>query len=409
MTKTTGWLLAIVGMLAVGGGGYWYGTQSGATKSAALAPNAGGGAAKGGPPGAGGAPPQAVTVEAVKVAVMPMPQSITAVGSVRSDESVTLRPEVAGRIAEIRFKEGQQVVKGVVLVKLDDSVTGADAEQARANLWLAKSKSERAAELHQKGFVSAQAKDDAEGGLRVAQATLQSAEARLAKMEIRAPFSGIIGLRQVSVGDYVKDGQDMVNLEAIDSLKVDFRVPETFLRQVQVGQSMQLTLDAIPGKTYDGKVLAINPLVDAAGRSIVVRAQIRNTNAALRPGMFARVRLLTDAKADSMVVPEQALVPQGEDQFVFKVVDGRAQRVKVDIGQRRDGNVEILRGLAPADLVVTAGHLKIRDGTTVRLAVAAEGAGVAQRALAAAPQVAQADPAGQKSIEPAKSGAPVKE
>lgn len=409
MTKTTGWLLAIVGMLAVGGGGYWYGTQSGATKSAALAPNAGGGAAKGGPPGAGGAPPQAVTVEAVKVAVMPMPQSITAVGSVRSDESVTLRPEVTGRIAEIRFKEGQQVAKGVVLVKLDDSVTGADAEQARANLWLAKSKSERAAELHQKGFVSAQAKDDAEGGLRVAQATLQSAEARLAKMEIRAPFSGIIGLRQVSVGDYVKDGQDMVNLEAIDSLKVDFRVPETFLRQVQVGQSMQLTLDAIPGKTYDGKVLAINPLVDAAGRSIVVRAQIRNTNAALRPGMFARVRLLTDAKADSMVVPEQALVPQGEDQFVFKVVDGRAQRVKVDIGQRRDGNVEILRGLAPADLVVTAGHLKIRDGTTVRLAAAAEGAGVAQGASAAAPQVAQAGPAGQKSIEPAKSGAPVRQ
>jgi membrane fusion protein, multidrug efflux system len=409
MTKTTGLLFAIAGMLVVGGAGYWYGTQSGAAKSAAPAPNAGGGALKGGPPGAGGAPPQAVTVEATKVAVMPMPQSITAVGSVRSDESVTLRPEVTGRIAEIRFQEGQQVAKGAVLVKLDDSVTGADAEQARANLWLARSKSERAAELHQKGFVSAQAKDDAEGGLRVAQATLQSAEARLAKMEIRAPFSGVIGLRQVSVGDYVKDGQDMVNLEAIDALKVDFRVPETFLRQVQVGQLMQLTLDAIPGKTYDGKVLAINPLVDAAGRSIVVRAQIRNTNAALRPGMFARVRLLTDAKADSMVVPEQALVPQGEDQFVFRVVDGRAQRVKVDIGQRRDGNVEILRGLAPADLVVTAGHLKIRDGTTVRLAgAAAEGAGVAQGAPAAVPQVAQAEPAGQKSNNPAKSGVPVK-
>jgi membrane fusion protein, multidrug efflux system len=410
MNKTTGLLLAIAGMLAVGGGGYWYGMQSGAAKSAAPAPNAGGGAAKGGPSGAGGAPPKAVTVEAIKVAVMPMPQSITAVGSVRSDESVTLRPEVTGRIAEIRFKEGQHVAKGAVLVKLDDSVTGADAEQARANLWLAKSKSERAAELHQKGFVSAQAKDDAEGGLRVAQATLQSAEARLAKMEILAPFSGIIGLRQVSVGDYVKDGQDMVNLEAIDSLKVDFRVPETFLRQVQVGQSMQLMLDAIPGKTYDGKVLAINPLVDAAGRSIVIRALIRNTNAALRPGMFARVRLLTDEKADSMVVPEQALVPQGEDQFVFKVVDGRAQRVKVDIGQRREGKVEILRGLAPADLVVTAGHLKIRDGTAVRLAGAAvDGADMARGAPAAASQVAQADQAGQKSIDPAKSGEPVKQ
>src|SRR6185295_8242230 len=145
-------------------------------------------------------------------------------------------------------REGQQVTKGAVLVKLDDSVTKADAEQAKASLWLAKSKSDRAAELHQKGFVSAQAKDDAEGGLRVAQATLQSAEARLAKMEIKAPFSGVIGLRQVSVGDYVKEGQDMVNLEAIEQLKVDFKVPETFLRQVQVGQALQLNLDALPGK-----------------------------------------------------------------------------------------------------------------------------------------------------------------
>ncbi|MEO7133300.1 MAG: efflux RND transporter periplasmic adaptor subunit [Vicinamibacterales bacterium] len=408
MTKPTGWALAVVGMLAVGGGGYWYGTQSGAPKSVGPgtgAPAASGGAAKAG--GAGGSGPQAVTVEAVKVGVMPMPQSITAVGSVRSDESVTLRPEVTGRIAEIRFREGQNVAKGAVLVKLDDSVIGADAEQARANLWLAKSKSERASELHQKGFVSAQAKDEAEGGLRVAKATVQSAEARLAKMEIRAPFSGIIGLRQVSVGDYVKDGQDMVNLESIDSLKVDFRVPEMFLRRVQVGQSMQLQLDAVPGKTFDGKVLAINPLVDAAGRSIVIRAVIRNNNAALRPGMFARVRLLTDEKKDSIVVPEQALVPQGDDQFVFKIIDGRAQRAKVDIGQRREGRVEIVQGLAAADVVVIAGHLKIRDGTAVKLAGAAADGGTAQNAPA--PQVAQAEPAGQKASGPAKSGATVKQ
>lgn len=410
MTKTTGLALAIVGMLAVGAGGYWYGAKIGAAKPSLPVANAGGGPGKGGAPGPGGGPAQAVTVEAIRVAVLPMPQTITAVGSVRSDESVSLRPEVTGRIAEIRFKEGQQVTKGAVLVKLDDSVTRAEAEQARANLWLAKSKSARAAELHQKGFVSAQAKDEAEGGLRVAQATLQSAEARLARTEIRAPFSGVIGLRQVSVGDYVKDGQDMVNLESIDQLKVDFKVPETFLRQVKVGQSLQLALDAIPGKTYDGRVLAINPLVDAAGRSIVIRAVIRNNNAALRPGMFARVRLLTDEKADSMAVPEQALVPQGEDQFVYKVVEGRAQRAKVDIGQRREGKVEILRGLDPADMVVTAGHLKIRDGTNVRLAdAAAAGGAIAQGTPAAPPQVAQAEPSGPKNNGQARSGVPVKQ
>lgn len=390
MSKMIWSTLAIVAIVAVGGGGYWYGREA-AKSAAAPAAAAGGGqvaAGKGGGlggSGAGAPGPQAITVEATPVVTAPMPQTITAVGSVRSDESVTLRPEVTGRIAEFRFKEGQQVAKGALLVKLDDSVVKADAEQARANLWLAKAKSDRAAELNQKGFVSAQAKDEAEGGLRVAQATLQSAEARLAKMEIRAPFSGVIGLRQVSVGDYVKDGQDMVNLEAIEALKVDFKVPEVFLRQVQVGQAMQLTLDAMPGKTYEGKVLAINPLVDAAGRSVVIRAQIRNTNATLRPGMFARVRLITDVKADTLVIPEQALVPQGEDQFVYKVVDGRVQRTRVEIGQRREGKVEIVRGVAEKDMVVTAGQLKIRDGTVVKLAAAPEAASQ-QVALGEAPK-----------------------
>ena len=118
----------------------------------------------------------------------------------------------------------------------------------------------------------------------------------------------------------------MVNLEAIDPLKVDFRVPEIYLRQVQVGQSLQITLDALPGKTYEGKVLAVNPLIDAAGRSIVIRAQVRNQDTTLRPGMFARVRLLTHETQDALVVPEQAIVPQGDEQFVFRVVDGKAAR-----------------------------------------------------------------------------------
>ena len=381
MTKTTSVTLALVGLVAFGAGGYWYGSRN------AIAPAGAGGSAAATPaPASGGAggkgAPQAITVEATKVVLSPMPQTITAVGSLRSDESVTLRPEVAGRIAEIRFKEGQQVAKGAVLVRLDDSVTSADAEQARANLWIAKSKSDRAAELHQKGFVSAQAKDDAEGGLRVSQATVQSAEARAAKTVIKAPFSGYIGLRQVSVGDYVKEGQDMVNLESIDPLKVDFRVPEVFLGKVQVGQSLQLTLDAVPNKVYEGKVLAINPLVDQGGRSIVIRAVLRNTGGNLRPGMFSRVRLLTDLKTDSMVVPEQALVPQGDDQFVFKVADGRAQRARVEIGQRRDGKVEILRGVGAGDVVVTAGQLKIRDGSAVKLAGASPGGGEAKTAQA---------------------------
>ena len=166
----------------------------------------------------------------------------------------------------------------------------------------------------------------------------------------------------------MKEGADVVNLESIDALKVDFRVPEIYLQQVSVGQTLQVTLDALPGKTYEGKVFAINPLVDAAGRAIVIRAQVRNTDTALRPGMFARVRLFTRTPQEALVLPEQALVPQGEDQYVFRVVDGKAVRTKVSVGQRRDGMVEIVDGVAAGDLVVSAGQLKLRDGTPVAVA-----------------------------------------
>jgi len=197
---------------------------------------------------------------------------------------------------------------------------------------------------------------------------VQLAEAKLAKTDIRAPFSGIIGLRSVSVGDYVKEGADLVNLEAIDPLKVDFRVPETYLGQVQVGQSLQITLDALPGKTYQGKVTAVNPLIDAAGRSIIIRAQVGNQDTTLRPGMFARVKLITRAERDAMMLPEEALVPQGSDKYVFRVTDGKVTRVKVETGQRRDGKVEIVNGVNKDDVIVTAGQLKLRDGVSVRVA-----------------------------------------
>jgi membrane fusion protein (multidrug efflux system) len=269
------------------------------------------------------------------------------------------------------FKEGERVTKGATLVRLDPSINAADVQQARANLTLAQSKYDRAVDLASRNFISGQAKDEAKNNLEVAQASFALASAKLAKTELKAPFSGLIGLRVVSVGDYVKEGADLVNLESIDPLKVDFRVPETFLKQVQVGQSVEVTLDALPGKAYDGKVFAVNPLVDAAGRAIVIRAQVRNQDTALRPGMFARVRLITREEKEAMVLPEQALVPQGNEQFVFRVADGKVSRVKVETGQRRDGKVEIVAGLAKGDEVVTAGQLKLRDGVQVRTAGAA--------------------------------------
>jgi len=357
MNKAVVALLVVALALAAGAGGYWFGQQRNADPGAQALTAKAGASASG-----------AVVVEASKVAKLALPQGITAVGSLRSDESITVRPEVAGRISSIHFHEGERVAKGAPLVKLDPSITEAEERQARANLTWAKQKYQRAIDLEKQGFISSQAKDEAENNLKVSEAALSLAEARLAKLTISAPFSGIIGLRSVSVGDYVKEGADMVNLEAIDPLKVDFRVPEVYLTQLHVGQTLQLTLDAMPGRTYEGKVLAINPLLDAAGRSVVIRAQVKNQDAALRPGMFARVRLFTRDVQEALVVPEQAIVPQGDEWFVYRVVDGRAQRAKVDIGQRRDGRAEIVKGLGDGDLVVTAGQLKLRDGVPVQIA-----------------------------------------
>jgi len=379
MNKTLAGTLGAVAVVAIVAGAYWAGTQRTAPAPVAGAagpggPGAAGGPGKGGPAAAGGG---AVTVEAVKVASMSLPQTITAVGSLRSDESVTLRPEVAGRISAINFQEGQRVAKGAVLIQLDAAVPEAELAQARANLTLARSKFDRAVDLSKSNFISGQARDEAENNLKVAEAAIQVAQAKLAKMQIRAPFAGIIGLRSVSLGDYVKEGADLVNLESIDPLKVDFRVPEVYMRQVEVGQTMQVQFDALPGKTFEGRVLAMNPLVDAAGRAVVIRAVVRTPDTSLRPGMFTRVRLITRDAKEALVLPEQALVPQGDQQFVYRIIDDKAVRTKVDVGQRQEAKVEILTGVAKDDLVVTAGQQKLRDGAAVAVAGAAPAAAAA--------------------------------
>ena len=349
-------------VVGVGAVSYWAGSR------ATPKPSSGAGAAPASAAPAKGGPAPGIAVEAVKVQVARLPQSLAAVGSLRSDETVIVRPEIVGRVAEIHFKEGQHVARGAVLVRLDDSVQRADLEKVRANLVLSKSKFDRAEDLRKQGFISSQARDEAENAYKVARADVELMEARVAKTAIYAPFSGTVGLRHVSIGDYVKEGQDIVNLESLDPLKVDFRVPELALSQVKAGQTLQVTLDAIPDRAYDGQVYAINPLIDAAGRSVVIRAQVSNKDGRLRPGMFARVRLFTSEARDSAMVPEEALFPVGDDKYVWKVMDGKAVRQKVEIGQRRDGKVEIVSGLAANDLVVTEGHLKMREGVAVKLA-----------------------------------------
>lgn len=350
--------LGLLALAAVGALSYWAGSRGEAPRKAPQASAA---------PAKGGAPSE-ILVEAAPVRVERLPRTISTVGSLRSDETIVVRPEVAGRVATIAFKEGERVAAATVLVSLDDSVQRAELARAEANLALARTKHERALELRDKGFISVQAIDEAENNLRVAIAEAQLARARLAKTQIRAPFDGIVGLRQVSLGDYVKEGQDLVNLEKTDPLKMDFRVPEVRHADVRDGQSLQLTLDAMPDQLFEGRVYAINPLLDASGRALVIRARVPNPRSQLRPGMFARVRILTAEIVDSLVVPEESIFTVGEDRFVYRIVGGKAERRKVETGQRSGGKVEIASGLAATDRVVTAGHIKLREGASVRVA-----------------------------------------
>lgn len=323
------------------------------------------------PPVQAFAKPQAAPAAPARVAVaavqeVPFARGLSAVGSLRSDESVVLRPEVAGRIQAIDFKEGQPVKQGQLLIRLDDSVPRAELAQARANLTLAQSHYRRAVELQGKGFVSQQARDESASTLKVQEAAVALAQARLDKMTITAPFAGIVGLRSVSVGDYVNQGQDLAPLEAIDPLKVDFRVPEMYLSKVRVGQQLTLRLDALPGQERRGLVYAVSPLVDAGGRSILLRATVANQDGVLRPGMFARVQLLFN-EDKALVAPEAALSPSGETQYVYRVENGVAQRREVTIGERREGRVEILTGVALNDMLVVAGLQRVTDGARVTI------------------------------------------
>ena len=347
--------------------------SSGAGGPGAGGPGAGGPAApgSGGGPGAGGGgggPKGPVGVEVVSAKSGKVQDLVAAVGTLRANQSVVIRPEIAGRIAKLSFSDGERIPAGRVLVQLDTSVPAAELEQVRAERALAVAKYERAVELAQKNFVSAQARDEAGANLQVVDARLSLARARLEKSSILAPFGGIVGLRNVALGDFVKDGAELVTLEDTSSMKVDLRLPERVIGRLRRGQVLEVSVEALPGRTFKASIDALDATVDANGRSILVRGRIPNTDEILRTGMFARAQVVLSERNDAVLVPEESIVPQGPDLFVWRVLEGKASKIKVRAGVRRDAQVEILEGLASGESIVIAGQLKLnRDGQEIRI------------------------------------------
>lgn len=371
--------VAVVGIAAASGAAWWFQHKPAqpAAQAAAAPAGARGTAAAAGPAGANRPP----AVEVARVEIATLTDDAQAVGSLRSRQSVVLRPEVSGRVTQINFRDAQRVRRGQLLVQLDDQLPMAQVKQAEAEVSIARANHKRNQELVEEKFIAQRAVDESAANLQVAEAKLSLARATLARLKIVAPFDGVAGIRSINIGDYLKDGADIVNIEDLEALYVDFRLPERLQAKIRPGQTALVDVDALPGQRFTAIVLAVDPLVDANGRSVGVRGCIDNRQVRLRPGMFARITPVFSVRENAMVIPEEAIVPQGGRQYVYRLLDGPdqdtrvARRTEVQVGARQPGKVEITAGLQASDLVVTAGHQRIRqDGSPVRVTELGRGA-----------------------------------
>lgn len=367
--KTFHTLVAVIGIALAGGATWWWQKQPAPSSSAAVGPS-GGGAASSAAGGLGGP----ATVEVGKAEVMMLSDEVQAVGSLKSVQGVMMRPETSGRISRLGFANGGRVVKGQLLVQLDDTLQQAQLQQAQAQASIARTNLQRSRELQAQSFVSQSAVDQNAAALQVAEAQVALALVQVQRMKVLAPFHGTAGLRVVNVGDYLKDGADIVNIEDLSSMTVQFALPERYVDRLRAGQAVEVTVDAMPGRNFKGQVQAVDSQVDANGRALQVLAQVANPGTVLRPGMFARPKVVFSVRDRAVVVPEEALVPVGAKRFIYKVVDAAegkktSQRVEARIGLRLPGKVEILEGIQAGDTVVTAGHGRLLrgDGVPVRV------------------------------------------
>ena len=414
--------IALVGVAAASGAAWWLQnkptqpTEMVAATAGSSGPSTGvpGSAGAAGGPGAGvpsaGGPARPTAVEVAQVEKAMLVDETQSVGSLKSNQGVVLRPEVGGRVNQVLFKDGQRVKKGQLLVQFDDQLPAAQVMQATAELSIAQANHKRNQELVAQNFISKRSLDESDAALQVAQAKLALAQATLQRLKVYAPFDGVAGLRQINVGDYLKDGADMVNIEDIEAVLLDFRLAERFQSKVKPGQKAQVTFDALPGRKFTAMIQAIDPLIDANGRSVGVRGCIDNRQMQLRPGMFARVNAVFGERADAMVIPEEAIVPQGGRSFVVKVVPGPnkgeliSERVTVKVGLRQPGKVEILEGLSVGDSVVIAGQQRLqKDGTLVRIVDPSKGQAGAPNVAGPAPGNAAGGPSAGKPPEAAQA------
>lgn len=321
-------------------------------------------------PAVGGAPPSfATSVVAAEAKRQPIAETLALVGTLAANEFIEVKSETDGTIAEILFNEGQPVKKGDLLIRLDESKFAAALAEAEANLKLSSTTFERNKQLFRDKLLSQQEYDQAAATFQANEATAHLRKRQLQDTRIYAPFAGIPGARSISPGQVIARNTTLTWLVDLEIVKAEFNVPERFLSEIKIGQSIQLVVAAYPKEKFRGEVYFLAPQVDPNTRTLLMKARIPNADHHLKPGMFANLDLTLTLRQDAIVIPESALMSQGERTSVYVIgADGNAQVRPVKVGMRIPNQIEILTGLEPGEKVVAEGIQKVRPGGAVKIA-----------------------------------------
>ena len=306
----------------------------------------------------------AAKVVTQRVELQHVVDEIEALGTARANESVQIQPRISSLVERIYFEEGQLVNEGDLLVELENNEIVAGLAVAEAALSESRSLYNRSRSLSESQAISASNLEQLLAQVKVDEAQVAAAKARLANTIIRAPFTGRIGLRRVSPGSFVNSATVITTLDDVSKIKLDFSVPEAFLTAVNDGMDIEAHSLVFPDRTFLGVVASVDTRLDPISRAVQVRAIIPNDDGALKPGMFMTVDLQRD-RGDVLMAPEQAIVPEGSQQYVFVVSEGVAEKRAVNLGRRIPGFVAVDAGLSPGEAVVTEGTHKVTDGGAV--------------------------------------------
>jgi membrane fusion protein, multidrug efflux system len=314
----------------------------------------------GGPPAMPPAP-----VEVAKPQQRSVAHGTVATGELKAIRSVTIKSEIPGKVTKLNLPEGQFVPQGKLLIELDEGVAKSTLNQMMAKFENSQRRYERLQVLKDKGVLSDSERDEAFSNYRFDKASVDLAKAHYEKTQIKAPFSGILGLKHIHVGENVDPGQTLITLTDTSTLYVDFNLPEHHFTQIKENQAVELQLDAIPQKTFAGKIYAISPQIDQRTHTIAARAAVANPENILRPGLFAKIKVVFSKNDAALTVPEQAVFNVQNKSFLYKIVDGKAALTEVNIGVRENGHVEVLKGITAKDSIAKSGHMKLYDGAQI--------------------------------------------